>query len=218
MNLKLDWCSHRTARMAVECWHYSHSMPASKVVPIGVWEDERFVGAIIFSMGANQFLGNAHGLMKWQVCELTRVALRDHVTPVSRLLAIALRMLKKHCPGLRLIISYADCDQNHHGGIYAAGGWVYIGQVQTGGGTPKFRVRGRVMHGRSVHARFGTGAQRLPWLRQNVDPYATKVWTRGKHKYLMPLDKEMKRQIEPLRKAFPKRAGSESCDTSTPPG
>ncbi len=218
MNLKLDWCAHRTARRAVECWHYSRSMPAGKVVSIGVWEDGAFIGAIIFGRGANQYIGKAYGLTQWQCCELVRVALREHQTPVSRILAIAIRMLKRKCPGLRLIVSYADCDQEHHGGIYAAGGWLYSGQVQTGGGTPKFKVRDRVMHGRSVHAKYGTGAQRLPWLRQHVDPYSEKVWTDGKHKYLMALDPQMQKQIAALKKPYPKRAGSESCDTSAPPG
>ena len=35
----------------------------------------------------------------------------------------------------------------------------------------------------------------------------------GKHRYLMPLDKEMKKQILPLAKPYPKRASSETRDT-----
>jgi RNA processing factor Prp31 len=34
---------------------------------------------------------------------------------------------------------------------------------------------------------------------------ATKVPILGKHRYLMPLDDEMRKRIEPLRKPYPKR-------------
>ena len=124
-------------------------------------------------------------------------------------------MLRKQSPGVRLIVSYADCDQNHHGGIYMAGNWVYAGRVQDGGGTPKYRVLGKVMHGRSVHARWGRGAQQIDWLRKNVDPRAEKVFTRGKHKYLMPLDGEMRTLVERHRQPYPTRAGS--ADAARPP-
>ena len=43
---------------------------------------------------------------------------------------------------------------------------------------------------------------------------AIKVDATDKHKYLMPLDEAMKRKIEPLRKPYPKRAGSSSVEHS----
>ena len=42
---------------------------------------------------------------------------------------------------------------------------------------------------------------------------AQKVPTRGKHRYLMPLDDDMRKQIEPLRKPYPKRVRSVENDT-----
>lgn len=138
--LKLDWCSYEAARTACLRWHYSRSTPTAKTVKIGVWERGVFKGAIIYGLGSNQHLGTAFGLTMFQACELCRVALDRHDTPVSRIVAISLKMLKKQSPGVRLVVSYADCDQDHHGGIYAAGNWVYVGRVQEEGGTPKFRV------------------------------------------------------------------------------
>ena len=41
-----------------------------------------------------------------------------------------------------------------------------------------------------------------------------KIEVPGKHKYLMPLDSEMRKQLEPLRKPYPKRVGSDTVDTS----
>ncbi|WP_449441465.1 Mom family adenine methylcarbamoylation protein [Serratia entomophila] len=49
------------------------------------------------------------------------------MSPVSQILAKAIKFLSAVCPGLRLIVSYADKDQNHHGGIYQATNWIYEG-------------------------------------------------------------------------------------------
>jgi len=38
-----------------------------------------------------------------------------------------LRKLKKHAKGLKLVVSYADFNQGHHGGIYQATNWIYVG-------------------------------------------------------------------------------------------
>jgi hypothetical protein len=42
-------------------------------------------------------------------------------------------------------------------------------------------------------------------LRANVDPNAERIVAGFKHRYLMPLDNEMRAKIEPLRKPYPKR-------------
>jgi len=189
-------------------------MPAGKRVCIGVWEDRVFVGVVIFSLSANQWMGNMFGLTMFQICELVRVALTKHITPVSRILAIAIKMIKTNFPGQRLIASYADTEQNHHGGIYAASGWVYTGMVQFGKkGSPSFLIHGRKRHPRSVHA-LGW-KQNINWIREHVDARAYLVYPKGKHKYLFPLDKAMQEQIESLRRPYPKRATSETSDTSS---
>src|ERR1035437_9008280 len=136
--LKVDWCDHAAAKYAVTNWHYSKSMPAGKIIKIGAWENGIFVGCVLFSHGSNRHIGTAYGCTELQCCELVRVALTTHATPVTRIIAIALKMLSKQSPGLRLVISYADCDQNHHGGIYAGGGWTYFGKVELNGGQAKY--------------------------------------------------------------------------------
>lgn len=206
VELRLEGCTYQAAKYAVEHWHYSRSLPASKKVKIGVWEDGEFVGVVIYAWGANQHQGKAFGLDMSQTVELCRVALGKHETPVSRIVAISLKMLKRQCPGLRLVVSYADVDQNHHGGIYAAGNWVYLGMTEANGGTPKYRIHGRVVHGRSVHSAYGKGSQNVQWLREHVDPNAEAVYTKGKHKYLFPLDEAMRKQIAALAKPYPKRS------------
>lgn len=190
MSLLVAPCSHAAARHAVLTWHYSQAMPAGKLVRFGVWETDRYVGAVLFGWGASPYLGREYGLDQTQVCELVRVALRDHVAPVSQIVARALDMLRRQSPGLRLVVSFADPVQGHRGGIYQAGNWIYAGQSKP---TEEHLWRGKWYHRRTV-ADTGRG---LNWqaFPKRVVP--------GKHRYLFPLDRRMRRQIEPLRQNYP---------------
>jgi len=53
INLHIDWASHVSAKFACLNWHYSKCLPVGKLVKVGVWEDKKFIGCIIFSRGAN---------------------------------------------------------------------------------------------------------------------------------------------------------------------
>jgi len=201
--LRLDWCSYQAAKYAVEHWHYSGRMPRSKLVTIGVWEGEKFIGAVIFGVGATSDLVKRYGLTAQQGCELVRIALTNHKTPVSRIVSIALRKLKQDFHGLRLIVSFADPAQAHHGGIYQAGNWVYTG---LSGAYAEYVINGRRMHGRTVHAVYGSKRPFKDCL----------VMGNGKHRYLYPLDAAMREQIVSLAKPYPKRPCAESVDSDTP--
>ena len=198
--LKIDWATHEAAKYAVENWHYSESMPAGKLVKVGAWENGKFIGVVLFGRGANNNIGKPYGLEQTAACELVRIALTKHITPVSKIAAIAMRFLKANSPGLRLIISYADPLQGHHGGIYQAGNWIYCGKS-----SPQAAVifQGKVMHKRTAQEKFG-GIEGMK-----------KSAVTSKHKYLMPLDNEMRKCIMPLAKPYPKRASSETSDTSS---
>jgi hypothetical protein len=208
--LRLDWCSHEAAKYAVEKWHYSRRMPNSKLVKIGVWEGGDFVGVVIFGVGATPEIAKPFGLNAEDVCELVRVALSRHVTPVSRIVAIALRMLRGQCPKTKMVVSFADSAQGHHGGIYQAGGWVFIGTKAY----HAYRVLGEMVHPRTLYDRYGVGGQSIPWLRKNVDPKAQRVITGAKHKYAMAFTDELRAKLNAKSLPYPKRAASESGDTS----
>ncbi|MFC0225670.1 Mom family adenine methylcarbamoylation protein [Serratia aquatilis] len=200
--LTVDWATHKAAAYACLNWHYAKAVPVGKLVKVGAWEDGQFIGVVIFSRGANNHIGQPYNLQQDQVCELTRVALRAHISPVSQILAKAIKFLTTVCPGLRLIVSYADKDQNHHGGIYQATNWIYEGLV--GAGTlGAFIINGKKVHPRSVAAKGVK--QSIESVRQHLDPSAQEFKTSGKHKYLMPLDKQMKRILTPRHKPYPKR-------------
>lgn len=210
--LKLDWCSYGAAKYAVEHWHYSRSMPTPPVLRIGAWEDGQYIGCVLFSRGSTTNLGKPYGLSNTEVCELTRVALTRHRVAVSQIVAQAIRMLRIKERGLRLIVSFADPEQDHHGGIYQAGNWLYSGQSSA---YDKFRDKnGRVWHPRQV-ATNGYKWQYGEYRQVPRIADCERIRVVGKHRYLYPLDKAMRKQIEPLRQPYPKRA-SEAKETARP--
>ena len=206
MNLRLDWCSHEAAKYACEHWHYSRKIPKSKLNKIGVWENNKFIGAVIYGVGSgNSTRGEKYGLAKThEVAELQRVALTTHKTPTSKIVSVSIRMIRKANPNLQMLISFADeAEQNHHGGIYQATNWIYLGTVKGYGG---FRIHGQSMHPRVVGLKGWK--QSLPWLQQHIDPNASRIKAL-KHRYVYPLNNEVRQRVQPLAMPYPKRASEE---------
>lgn len=203
-DLRMDWATHEAAKYACVNWHYSGCLPASlqKRVAVGAWENQKFIGAVVFGHGANPQIGSPYGLTINECVELTRIALKaDHETPVSRIVRFALKFLKDSQPGIRLIVSYADQMQGHHGGVYQAGNWVYVGSMK---GVPSLKYKGKVWHSKALRTSY-------PNLKQS-DPSVQKVPAGDKHKYLMPLDDETRQRILPLSKPYPKRVKQAMTD------
>jgi len=207
--LKIDWATHAAAKYACENWHYSKCVPVGKIVKLGVWENDKFIGVVLFSRGASPNLLKPYKLTQYEGCELTRIALNNHDTPVSRILSVSMSFLKKSNPGLKLIISFADPRQNHHGGIYQATNWIYSG-TQVPGGSLEYLINGKWTHPKSVGSTYGVQGKKF--IEKNPGIKTRKPTL--KHRYLMPLTKEIRKQIEPLRKPYPKRASSVESGTS----
>jgi len=178
-------------------------MPSfGKSVKIGVWENGDFKGVVVFGRGANKHLLTPYGLSQDEGCELVRIALKEHESPVSKIITIALKFLKKSNPKLRLVVSYADVDQNHHGGIYQASNWIYTGHKNQGSRSA-FIVHGKKMHPKTIDSRGIR--QTIIEVRKHLDPNAEIFYTKGKHCYIMPLDKKMRNQVIHLAQPYPKR-------------
>jgi hypothetical protein len=214
-SLVLDYCSGEAARYANDKWHYSTNPPSGSRLFIGVWEHGRFIGAVMFGRGANPTIGSPYGLQQSQICELTRVALSRHEAPVTKIVAIALRLLARRSPGIKMVVSYADPNQGHLGKIYQAGNWTYVG-VMPGGRKSTYVVRGKPIHSRtaSMHVRryYGTGLRDdadlnlLDFLRAKFDPNARVEVRPAKFKYVMPLHDDMRAMVAALAKPYPKAA------------
>jgi hypothetical protein len=202
VDLRIDWATHEAAKYACENWHYSECLPVGKLAKVGAWENGKFIGVVIFGRGANNNMLKPFGLVQDQGCELARIALTKHLTPVSKILSLAIKFLVKQSPDLKLIVSYSDADQNHHGGIYQATNWIYDG-LKNAGTIGAFIIHGKKTHRKSVHSRGIK--QTIDAVKKHLDPNATIFKTKGKHRYLMPLDAEMKEKVLPLAKPYPKR-------------
>jgi hypothetical protein len=204
--LRLDWCSHEAAKYAVEHWHYSGKLPMGRSLRVGAWEGGQYSGYVVFSHGANNNLLKPYGLTAHQGCELIRVAMAPwHQWEVSKVVRVALRFLSNGCPNLRLVVSFADPAQQHHGGIYQAMGWLYAGMTA---GDTEFYIDGqwrkqRVFRSSEWSKYSGMDYRKLP-----------KRSTLPKHRYLMPLDPEMRSRVQHLARPYPKRAGSIASDAA----
>jgi hypothetical protein len=170
---------------------------------VGVWEDGAFVGVVLFARGASPQLGTQFGLAQTECCELVRIALRAHRTPVTRIVRFALQLLRKRSPGIKLVVSFADANQGHHGGIYQGGGWIYTGT------SPRSKAyvdaTGRQWHNRQITASgFVTEFGHRRRCKKTSEVRAVQLL--GKHRYLMPLDDAVRARVEKLARPYPKRS------------
>ena len=189
-----------TARYAVQNWHYSHTLPAGPSMRFGIWESGRFLGVVIFGRGAAPNLGRAQGFALFEVCELTRIALRDHVAPVSQIVPLTVAALRSASPGTRVVFSFADPYRGHRGTIYQAMNWLYLG---TSVPVRAFRDRatGELHHNRVVGA--GYVRQFDKWV-PGFDPARCELIAMpGKHRYALPLDRAARRQLARLQVPYP---------------
>lgn len=187
---------YEAIRHACLNYHYAKGLPTGKRVGFGVWENDKFIGVVLFSRGSSNTLLQRYGLKPSEGCELTRVALKEHITPVTRIVAIALRELKKQSPGLKLVVSFADSRQGHLGGIYQGGNWIYTGFMET---TPDYYYKGKWWHVISINKKIKQGH----FTRSD----ANKMPKRSggyRLRYVFPLDKSILPIIEPMKKPYPK--------------
>lgn len=190
--LKIDWASHKAAKYAVEHWHYTKRMPVNKSAKLGVWEDGVFKGVIIFGVGASAQVHKQYSLERNEVAELVRVALTNHRVSVSRIVAIAIKMVAKANPKLKLIVSFADPSEGHHGGIYQAGNWFFTGTSQP---TTEYFYKKKWRHTTRVYK----------WLKPEQVKQLKRREKVGKYRYVMPLDDEIRKRVSVLSKPYPKR-------------
>jgi hypothetical protein len=208
-SLYLAFCDRTAANYSVRRWHYSRCLPAGRLVMIGVWEDGRFVGCIIFSRGANKDVARRFGLRQTEAVELTRIALAEHTTPTSRIVSIALKLLKRQSPGVRCAISFADPAAGHAGTLYRACNFQFLGMTNS---ESMLRIGGQLRHARSVTSRFKTRG--VNWLRQHVDPHAERVMVPPKYRFAFAFDAVTRELLRPFVRRYP--LSGESSGSGTP--
>jgi len=116
------------AREFVKKHHYSGKVVANSSLHFGCFLNEVLGGVMQF--GSSLDKRKVQGLVKntgWnEFLELNRMAFSDLLprNSESRCIAIAIRLIKKHYPHIKWIISFADGCQCGDGAIYRASGFV----------------------------------------------------------------------------------------------
>lgn len=123
--------SAQEANELVRRVHYSGKVVNNSQIHIGVFWDGKLEGALQFgpSLDKRKIQGLVAGTQWHEFIELNRMAFSD-VLPrnsESRALAVAFKMLKKHAPQLKWIVSFADATQCGDGAMYRAAGFVLTG-------------------------------------------------------------------------------------------
>jgi hypothetical protein len=119
------------ANALVKRVHYSGKVVQNSQLHIGVFYQGKLEGAMQFgpSLDKRKIQGLVSGTLWHEFTELNRMAFSD-VLPrnsESRALAVAMRLLKKHAPQVKWVVTFADGTQCGDGTIYRAAGFVLTG-------------------------------------------------------------------------------------------
>jgi len=185
----------------VKTYHYSRRSPGSV----------QFVGTLHMPGGLFGDFGEAIAACffsspptRWseEVLELTRLVRKDGVrVPLTLLIRLCVARLK--ADGHNLLVSFADAQQGHHGGIYQAGGWNYHGQRDRA--CDGVIINGKFWPGRTCNANWGTRSPEL--LREKLKCDVQPHYDIGKHLYWRSLGKrgdEAAKRLELKRNEYPK--------------
>ena len=194
------------ARDACLYFHYAKAIPSLSYI-YNVWNElDEWCGVILFGVGANPQIASPYDKWNGQVVELVRVALngKQGHGKTSEAMSLALKALHREAQQIDLVVSYADLDQGHNGTLYQSTNWIYTG-IKNANTRGAFIMFGKKTHNKSVASRGWK--QSLLWLRENVDSKAEEFITLGKHKYLYPMTKQMRKRIMILSEKYPKKQG-----------
>ena len=130
-NIVLRPVSAADARKVVEREHYSGKTVQNSQFHIGVFYGGSLEGALQFgpSLDKRKTAGLVRDSGWHQFTELNRMAFSERLprNSESRALGVAFRLLAKHAPQLKWVVSFADATQCGDGTIYRASGFLLTG-------------------------------------------------------------------------------------------
>lgn len=190
--MKLTKANSKAINYACKNFHYSQSVPTVQYA-YNVYNDkDEWCGVILFGGGANNNLAKSFNLRNGEVLELERVALNGKQEQTSKAVSIALRLLHKENPIVKLVVSYADHRQKHLGIIYQATNWIYLGMTKTS--DFQYFYNGKWTHERTINS------------KKNRDELKAKLKKRqnsNKFKYVYVFDKQLKEKYLQQSKKYP---------------
>lgn len=170
----------KDAAALLGAYHYLGRLPRATVVVAAVYEDDKPepVAAVFFG----------HPATKWQVpvLELTRLV-RSPACKISltQLIAFACNHIKQNKSLPQLLISYADPEAGHHGGIYQAASWNF--HEKRGKYTDGGIVNGTFVPWRTLRHKYGSSSPIQVGLR-NPELNVVVHKAEGKYLYWRALD------------------------------
>lgn len=138
------------ANKVVKAVHYSGKVVQNSNLHFGVFLDGKLEGAMSFGspMDKSKVLPLVDGTLWNEMLELNRMAFSDTLpkNSESRALGVAFRLIKKHYPQIKWVLSFSDGAQCGDGTIYRASGFDLVGIKEnsslynTPSGTPIARM------------------------------------------------------------------------------
>jgi hypothetical protein len=133
-NLFFNWqdryvtsIDYNTAKTFTLRYHYSDLFPTAAKYKYGLVDNGELVGACIFGTPVGPFISVSCVGEHNKILELQRLALKyNRPNEASWFVSRCLKML----PWEGIVVSYADTEYEHHGGVYQALGFNYSGLTQ----------------------------------------------------------------------------------------
>lgn len=189
--MRLEKASYKAIKYACLNFHYAKAVPTYSI-GYSVFENDIWCGVVLFGGGASVNMPKKFNLNNGQYLELNRMALNGKQSSTSKVLSIAIKLIKKECLTVKMLFSYADKGQNHNGTIYQATNWYYIENIESSG--TEYFINGIWKHDRGRY-NWGVDFKKLPKRKKA-----------GKHKYVFPLNKNLVTLCKSLSKPYPKKA------------
>ena len=199
--MRLEKASYKAIKYACMNFHYAKAIPVN-TFGYSVFNDKNeWCGVVLYGSGASANIGKPYGLGQGEVIELVRMALNGKQESTSKVLSLSLRFISKYIPLCKLIVSYADLDQCHYGTIYQATNWYYTG-LTSNDERSGWIINGKKWHRKSIYGKLGTDRKEIVLKHF---PSAKEWISKGKHKYIYPLNKSYIHIFKSLSKPYPKK-------------
>jgi len=189
----LEGDSRREAIETIRTKHYTRSVPSGKSYYL---EYEQAI--VVWSIPANKNIASFVLGYAGKVWELSRLYAPDghERNLLTRAISAAVAFIRvREKPDA--LVSYADPNVGHHGGVYQAASWLYHGRCDK---TRMYQKDGQTVARRAFHsgsrAMNKTDIEALGW---------KEIYQPGKHRYVKPLTKNARKRLAASQQA-PKRA------------
>jgi hypothetical protein len=200
--MRLEIASSKAIKYACLNFHYAKRLTLANLSYSVFNDNGEWCGVICFGQSSNRHVNANFGLQGNQVIELLRMALNGKQGKTSKAMAVAMKLLVKDAPLVKLLISYADNNQGHLGTIYQATNWIYIGQSNVDARSG-IHIDNKPESYRGFGKRYGTTSQEK--LKEILGNRIEFKDVKTKNKYIYPLDKSLIPMCKAMSKPYPKK-------------